>query len=223
VVLRDVLQGKVWTASPHRVIRDAGTDLALACWPGTEMLKPATWIHWLRTGDEAERKKAIPNMAAGRWELGRWVWRDTTLLRRSSPGDYFSVSQFFDAEGCCDGWYVDFIRPWQRTPLGIDTFDLLLDLIVEADLSGYRWKDEDEYAQGRRLGVISDGLHQRVDAARQQVVALIQSRQGPFAEDWSTWRRDSAWPVPVLPCQSPGEPPGPGDPSPPAGFGTTES
>lgn len=38
VVLRD----RVWTAAPYRVIRDTGTDLALACWPGVEMLKPAT-------------------------------------------------------------------------------------------------------------------------------------------------------------------------------------
>jgi hypothetical protein len=42
VVLRDVLRGRVWTASPYRVIRDTGTELALACWPGVEMLKPAT-------------------------------------------------------------------------------------------------------------------------------------------------------------------------------------
>jgi hypothetical protein len=70
---------------------------------------------------------------------------------------------------------------------------------VKADLSGYRWKDEDEYAQGRRLGLIDDVLHQRVDTAREQVVSLIESRQGPFAEDWSPWRRDPAWPAPVLP------------------------
>jgi hypothetical protein len=200
VVLRDVLRDKVWTASPYRVIRDAGTGLALACWPGVEMLTPTTWIQWLRTGDDTIRKQAIPNLAAGRWELGPWTWRDTTLLRRSRPGDYFSISQFFDAQGRCDGWYVDFIRPWRRTPLGIDTFDLLLDLVVKADLSGYRWKDEDEYAQGRRLGLIDDALHQRVDTAREQVVSLIESRQGPFAEDWSSWQRDAAWPTPVLPA-----------------------
>jgi hypothetical protein len=71
---------------------------------------------------------------------------------------------------------------------------------VEADLSGYRWKDEDEYAQGRRLGLIDDALHQRVEAAREQVIALIESRQGPFADDWSAWRRDPAWPIPQLPA-----------------------
>jgi hypothetical protein len=200
VVRRDVLHGKVWTATPYRVIRDAGAELVLACWPGVEMLGPTTWIEWLRTGDDTVRKRAIPNMAAGRWELGWWAWRDTTLLTRSGAGDYFSVSQFFDAEGHCDGWYVDFIRPWRRTAFGVDTFDLLLDLIVTADLSGYRWKDEDEYAQGRRLGLIDDALHQRVDAARERVISLVQSRRGPFGEDWSAWQRDPAWQAPVLPA-----------------------
>jgi protein associated with RNAse G/E len=199
VVRRDVLRDKVWTAAPYRVIHDTGTTLMLACWPGVEMLAPSTWIQWLRTGDDAVRKQAIPNLAAGRWELGRWAWRDTTLLARFDAGQHFSVSRFFDAQGHCGGWYVDFVRPYKRTAIGIDTFDLLVDLVVTADLSAYWWKDEDEYAQGRRLGLINDTLHQRVDTARQQTISLIECRQGPFAEDWSSWQRDPAWPAPALP------------------------
>ena len=86
VVRRDVLRGKVWTAAPYRVIRDTGTSLMLACWPGVEMIAPTTWIQWMRTGDEAVRKQAIPNLAADRWELDRWAWRDTTLLARFDVG-----------------------------------------------------------------------------------------------------------------------------------------
>jgi hypothetical protein len=67
------------------------------------------------------------------------------------------------------------------------------------DLSGYTWKDEDEYAQGRRLGLVNDALHARIDEARQQVVALIETGSDPFAQDWSTWRHDPTWPIPVLP------------------------
>ena len=89
VVRRDVWRGKVWTAAPYRVIRDTGTELVLACWPGVEMLAPVTWIEWLRTGDDAVRKLAIPSLATGRWELGQWTWRDTTLLARFGVGDYF--------------------------------------------------------------------------------------------------------------------------------------
>jgi len=199
VVRRDVLRGKVWTAAPFRVIRDTGTELVLACWPGVEILAPTTWIESQRAGNEDVRKQGIPNMAAGSWEMGRWTWRDTTLLVRFAADQYFSISQFFSAEGRSGGWYVDFVLPCHRTSFGIDTFDLLLDLVVEVDLSGYRWKDEDEYAQARRLGLIDDALHRRVDDARQLVTSLIHSRQGPFAEDWSSWRRDPSWPIPTLP------------------------
>jgi len=205
VVRRDTLKGKVWSATPYRVIRDTGAELAVALWPGVEMLSPSTWIEWLRTGDDAVRKQAIPNLAAGRWALGPWVWQNTTVLARFEPGQHFSVSQFFDPQGHPRAWYIDFIRPCQRTADGFDTLDLLVDLVVAADLSAHRWKDEDEYAQGRRLGLIDDALHRRVEAARQHVMSLVESRQGPFAEDWSSWRRDPSWPLPALPSRLNGQ------------------
>jgi hypothetical protein len=49
-----------------------------------------------------------------------------------------------------------------------------------------------------RIGLI-DALHARIDAAREQVVALVEAREGPFADDWSTWRPEPDWPLPTLP------------------------
>jgi protein associated with RNAse G/E len=198
-VRRDVFAGKVWTAAPFRVVRDHGDELVLTCWPGIESLAPATWTEWLRTGDEAVRKQALPDLAAGRWELERWIWRDTVLLTRLGAGEYFSVSQFFTPDGRAARWYVNFERPFRRTPIGIDTFDLLLDLVIAPDLSWHAWKDEDEYAQGRHLGLIDDTTHRHVDEGRQQVMALLEDRHGPFAEDWSGWSVAVDWPKPVLP------------------------
>jgi hypothetical protein len=199
VVRRDVLGGKVWTAAPYRVITDDGNTLVIACWPGVELLAPTTWIEWVRTGDLATRAQGIPNLARGQWELDHFTWRDTTVLVRYTAGECFSVSRFFDRHSRCGDWYVDFIQPLRRTAVGIDTFDLFLDLIVTPDLSQHHWKDEDEYVQGRRFGIIDDATNAQVDVARQQVLALIEGRQGPFAEDWSSWRRDHNWPLPVLP------------------------
>jgi len=203
VVRRHTLRGKVFSAIPYRVIRDTGTELVAALWPGVEMLTPSTWIEWLRTGDDAVRKEGIANLAAERWSLGRWVWRDTTVLARFEPGQHFSVSQRFDPRGQRNAWYIDFIRPCRRTPDGIDTLDLLVDLVVTPDLSAFRWKDEDEYAQGRRLGLITDALHRRIEAARQHVLSLVESRQGPFEDGWSAWRPDPSWPLPALPWAQP--------------------
>lgn len=175
----------------------------IACWPGVVLMPPTTWIEWVRSGDPAVRRQGIAKLAGGRWELGRFTWRDTTLLVRYTAGQYFSVSRYFDRDDRCGDWYVDFIRSPRRTAFGIDTFDLFLDLIVTDDLSSHHWKDEAEYAQGRRLGIIDDATHAHVEAARQQVLGLVDAHQGPFAETWSSWRRDPNWPCPELPDSMP--------------------
>ena len=198
MVRQDVLEGKVWTAAPYRVITDDGSALVVACWPGVELLAPTTWIEWVRSGDSATREQGIFNLASGQWELDHFTWRDTTLLVRYTAGEYFSVSRFFDRHSRCGDGYIDFIEPLRRTALGIDTFDFFLDLIVAPDLSRHHWKDGDEYAQACRLGIIDDATKAQVDVARQQALALIEGRQGPFAEDWSSWRRDHNWRLPVL-------------------------
>ncbi|MFD7652427.1 DUF402 domain-containing protein [Actinosynnema sp. NPDC059797] len=200
VVRRDVLRGSVWTAHAFELVEDADEALVVACGPGAELLSPTTWTHWLRTGDEEVRARALPNLAAGRWELEPWAWRDTALLSWNPPGTWFSVNAFLDAaDHRLSHWYVNFQRPWTRTPIGFDTFDLLLDLVVAPDLSRSRWKDEDEYAQGRRLGVVSDAEHRAVEAARDQALALVAAGGPPF-DDLAGWRWSPDRPAPALPA-----------------------
>lgn len=199
VVRRDVLNGKVWTASPHRVVHDRDGELLVAHWPGIESLVPTTWIDWLHTGNEHARTQGIPNMASGRWELGHWTWRDTVVLKWFGVDPDFSIYFFRPVEdGGAGRWYINFERPPQRTPAGVDTFDLLLDLAVDQDFR-CTWKDESEYAHGRRLGFITNTDHQRVSAARDRAISLIESRSGPLAVDWTGWRIPTTWPIPVLP------------------------
>ncbi|WP_405995817.1 DUF402 domain-containing protein [Streptomyces sp. NBC_00986] len=202
-VRRDVFRRKVWSAHALRVVEDTAEALVLGCRPGAESLAPTTWIESLLTGDETARLRALPNLADGNWQLGRWTWRDTTHLQWVPPGRWFSVNAFFDAAG--DGrltrWYVNFQRPMRRTPIGFDTFDLLLDLVVAPDLSRWDWKDEDEYAHGRRLGVVSEADHREVERAREEVAAMIEGSVGPFAAErgLGTWRYEPHWPDPQLP------------------------
>ncbi|MGW5361733.1 DUF402 domain-containing protein [Actinopolymorpha pittospori] len=179
-------------------MQDTGDLLALARWPGVEGLAPTTWIEWLHTGDDVARQRALPNLARGHWDLATWRWRDTTVLTLLLPDTYFSVDLFFGDRGELAMWYVNFEQPYRRTALGIDTFDLLLDLVVAPDLRP-RWKDEDEYHQGRRLGLITDTEHRQVQVAREQVMDLLRRAEGPFDRRWQDWRRESSWERPVLP------------------------
>jgi protein associated with RNAse G/E len=142
-------------------------------------------------------------MATGQRELAPERWQETELLLWKPPTAWFSINAFYTAAGMRN-WYVNFEHPTRRTPDGFDTFDLAVDLVVAPDLVGRTWKDEDEYAHVRRLGIVTDTEHQAVDAARDQVLAMIEERSGPFADAaWTSWRRDPAWPAPRLPQPAP--------------------
>ena len=171
---RDIFRGAVWTATPFRVVGDTSGLLALAIWPGVERLGPTHQAALSSSRrDETVRNVALPNLAAGRWELAAWTWETNTTLTLLVPGAYFSVDLFFRDAGDLVMWYVNFERPFQRTPIGIDTFDLLLDLVIEPN-SSYRWKDEGEYRQGRQLGIISDDEHHQVQEAREQRARAVR-------------------------------------------------
>jgi Protein of unknown function (DUF402) len=200
IVRRDVFAGRPWSVTPVRVISDTCEALLVCHWQGTQLLSPQRSLEALTSGRPEVRLRLIRELAAGRWELCERPWRDTTVLTRVSPGDWFSVHRFYDPSGQQPGvWYVNFERPAARTPAGYDTCDLLIDLVIAPDLASYQWKDEDEYAVGREAGFISDDEHESIERARATVLQLLATRQGPFAGDWSVWRRDPSWPSPVLP------------------------
>ncbi|MFB8290662.1 DUF402 domain-containing protein [Kitasatospora purpeofusca] len=199
VVRRDVHLGRVWSAQPHRALSDSGTLLEIGYWPGIRALAPTTWTTALRTGDDSSRKDGLEHLASGSWELEPWAWRDTVLRSRFETGSWFSLHHFQSPAGEPLRLYVNFERPAVRTRIGIDTLDLLVDLVVDPDLSSWRWKDEDEYAHGRRLGLVTEADHRAVDHAREHAIGLLQERRGPFGFPWPAWAPDPAWPLPVLP------------------------
>lgn len=201
VVRRDVHRcGGVWTEHALRVVADTNEALVTACPPGAETRWPALYVKARDDGDRSARTKAFDAMATGVWELAAAAWRETEVLLWKPPGAWFSVNAFYTSAGLRN-WYVNFEHPTHRTPCGFDTFDLVVDLVVHPDLTGWQWKDEDEYAHVRRLGIITDTEHQAVDIARGQVLAMLAERSGPFADAaaWSAWRWDPAWPAPRLP------------------------
>ncbi|MFE9933789.1 DUF402 domain-containing protein [Streptomyces sp. NPDC005533] len=206
VVRRDVHRsGRVWSEHALRVLTDTGEALVTACAPGAQVRWPALYAKARTEGDRSVRTEAFDAMASGRWDLEAALWQETDLLLWKPPAAWFSINAFFVPDGAggrrLRNWYVNFEYPTRRTEDGFDTFDLTVDLLIDSDLTRWQWKDEDEYAHVRRLGIVSDAEHQAVDAARAQVLAMLAQRSGVFAdaEGWAAWRWEPHWPAPCLP------------------------
>lgn len=199
VARRWVLGGRVWGAIAVRVVEDDGAGPLLGLWPEAVCKLPADYVATFGDPDPAIRERSLEEVAAGRWRLSDWSWAWTNVLTAMIPGEWFSVSAWSDAEsGRFTHWYVNFEEPFRRSAVGVDSNDLVVDLVVGAD--GERsWKDEDEYLHARRLGSISDETHHHVEVARERAWAMVDAATGPFTRDLDRWRPDPTWQPPTLP------------------------
>jgi Protein of unknown function (DUF402) len=172
-VWRDVHRGRVWRAQACRIVAET----------------PERIVLWIPAGAPAKVPAGGLRIPGDDWRLEDTApARDQICVARR--GRAHSIYLFWDESGALEHWYVNFERPLQRTPLGVDTSDWKLDLIVFPDGS-YRWKDEDELEQAAALGLL-DADEVRAEAAR----VLDES---PFPTGWEGWRPDPEWPIPQLP------------------------
>ncbi|MFB7634886.1 DUF402 domain-containing protein [Streptomyces sp. NPDC056149] len=193
------------------------------------------WLEAARTEGRVERRpRARLELSDQAWEVlaqaggnvaplhrhlkaaGGMVWQEADLLLWKPPRAWFSVNAVYvlaEAGRQLRNWYVNFERPARCTDAGFDTFDLTVDLVVTADLARWEWRDEGEYAHVRCLGVVSDTEHRAVDAARGEVLAMLDhGRRGGVGSTVEVWLvcplpRRNAWPPRTrTPCCCPGSP-----------------
>ena len=117
------------------------------------------------------------------------------------PDTFLAIRMLFQAETwthLC--WYVNFQRPYQRTPIGFETLDLALDFIVPADdPDKCIVKDEEQFLAGVRSGHITSNDVAGIEAARRSLPAkLTELTWEPFLSDWTQWRPDVEWPAQVV-------------------------
>ena len=104
-------------------------------------------------------------------------------------------------EGMTDlrGWYINIDAPYKRTPIGFDTWDMFLDIVVAPDRKSWRYKDEDEFAEAIAAGLFTDEEAAEVRATAEQALATVRANRPPFNDIWSRWRPDLLWEMPELP------------------------
>jgi uncharacterized protein len=114
-------------------------------------------------------------------------------VRISRPAEPFSVLLFLHEDGSFRGWYVNLERPQQRTALGFDFEDELLDIWVEQGKEP-EWLDEDELEEAVRRGFFSAERAARIRTNAERVLA-----NPPWPTGWEDWQPDPGWQVPNLP------------------------
>jgi len=194
VVLQEVWGEKLWSARPVRVVEDRPDFIALWCPEGTPVKGPiAPW----RPGRTAGAEFFVAMLTHQDWMFGDFAW-PTSNLMLIRPGDWHAVLVSWTSAGETMGWYVNFQRPFRRTAHGIQTMDLMLDLIVDGDRS-WKWKDEDEFEALVTTGIITEVEARHVRAEAHAILARIEANDQPFCEPWHDWRPSPSWTTPPLP------------------------
>ena len=182
VLLRSVYRGQVRFAIPqHFVAEDAGR-----------------LIFYRRPGSQG---RSVQRNGDGKY-LDRWVrgdpttafvWARTHMLLLVRPGEAHSLELFWDESWSFLGWYVNLQSPLRRSPLGYDMTDWALDIWVEPD-GRWRWKDEEDFAEARGLGVFDDEAAAAIRTEGERVIAAP-----PWPTGWEAWRPPGAWQPLALP------------------------
>ena len=144
IVVQDVWRGSLWAARPVIVVDDGPDVLVLWSPKGTRRKVPVSPQSDGSPEPASRGERLARLLACGEWELDDSLW-DVSNLWLLRERDWHAVWVSFLDGGAHWGWYVNFQLPLTRTPRGIQTMDLALDIIVEPDRSSWRWKDEDEF------------------------------------------------------------------------------
>jgi hypothetical protein len=146
------------------------------------------------------REDAVRKRLNGDWTLFRDVWNGDGLLRLTEPGRPYSVLVFWTpGRTAVARWYVNIEEPSRRTDMGFDYLDQLLDVVFAADRKSWKWKDEDEFEEAVKMGLIERGRATELRHAAEEAIDRVQQAQPPYTDEWRAWNPEPGWAIPGLP------------------------
>jgi Protein of unknown function (DUF402) len=172
IAIRHVWRGRIFLAAAMVVVQD----------------EPDLLVTWLPAGAEykrPERRDELPYEQP----LADRPWRAPGVVQLTRPDDAHSVTVFPGT-----GWYVNLQEPLQRTAVGFDTADQLLDL-VRSPRGDWRWKDEHELVDAVERGFVTPEEAAAIRAEGERVIAA-----DGFPTGWEDFAPDPAWQAPRLPA-----------------------
>jgi hypothetical protein len=95
-------------------------------------------------------------------------------------------------------WYINLEEPYRRTPIGLDTRDNHLDVVLRGDLSRPEWKDEAELEEARVLGVIDATDFAAIRSEASRAIDWVQRGHPAIDDCWRHWMPPDEWTMPRL-------------------------
>ena len=133
--------------------------------------------------------------------------KDLTWAMPGSPGQlmvapagsmFSVVVRFFGGNWHMPEWYVNLQAPLTRTEIGFDSTDYVLDLVVAADGSSWRWKDEDEFEAAVNAGFMTREREKTIRACGLEALERARLGGAPFDAEFLQFRPAPAWALPRL-------------------------
>jgi len=179
---------------PVRIVEDGPSHLAFYTAPGTPYKGQATV-------DGQRLSREMDFVARERLDKGFAddTWRGNHTLQLIRPGEPRATWLLWsENDWTLRAYYVNLQAPIQRTAIGFDTADYLLDLDITPGLE-WTWKDQAEVEDARAHGIVAPDILDRMEAEGERAIHDIEARTWPFNAGYESWRPDPEWDIPSLP------------------------
>ena len=195
ILLRGMYDNRPVHVQSLRVVKDTPKETALYIWPGAGCVASSRYIHYGHEWVSVRWQETINNTL----QLEKYSWHTNRFLILLEPEKFYSTIYIWNATSSqfvC--YYINFQLPFRRTPLGFDTLDLDLDIVIDRSLH-WMWKDEDDFQEGIRAGGIRPEWVREIERSKIEVLERIENRAYPLDASWLDWQPDVSWSLPYLP------------------------
>lgn len=175
--------GEPWMAMPVRVIEDSAERLVTYVAPGAPFgFRDGAW--------------PTPDGRHPWHERPAWGGHECLMVQR--PGDDHAVWHFWTgADRAFRCWYINLQTAFVPTPIGFDTMDLELDLVV-FPTGDYVVKDLDVLPERVAEGRLTQAVVDHVIALGERLTAELDAGRWWWDTAWAGWTPDPGDRVPEL-------------------------
>lgn len=180
---------------PVTVVAHDEQHLAVWMAAGTRML-----YHVSADGKELRSLGGTDQFTAPRAQAVR-RWAGSGVLAVFQPRTMYSVWFFRTESGLRNSYYVNIEEEFTQSASGIESSDLVLDVLAGPDRS-CALKDEDELECAYRAGKFSAAKVAQIRDVAQQAMTDVENWVFPFNAGYETFQPDPDWTVPDLPADA---------------------